>query len=209
MATQSYAPPRRVSVEEYLRLSREAPRRYEYWDGLMYPRGWPPGSHAAMPGNTRTHSRLTVRLLAALERHLDDGPRRAYNGDMQLWVDNAKYVYPDAYVVCGEATAANLYDLHDAVVIFEVRSQSTDAFDRGDKFEAYKRLPSLREYVLLDNRRPQVTLLRLGDEGVWRYLTYTEGADVPLESIDLQLSLAHLYRNLALDVDEPRAHEGQ
>ncbi|HVA92521.1 MAG TPA: Uma2 family endonuclease [Chloroflexota bacterium] len=197
----TYESPRRMRVEDYLRLSASLPGRYEYWDGLMYPQGWPPGSHSAMAGNSQTHSRLTVRLLAALEGHLSDGPCHAYNGDMRIYLDATRYVFPDAYVVCGEKIASNMYDLHDALMICEIRSQSTDGFDRGDKFEGYQGLPSLREYVLLDNRKIQATVLRRGEDGVWRYLIVFEGADLELETIGLRISLTHLYRGLALDSD--------
>jgi Uma2 family endonuclease len=73
--------------------------------------------------------------------------------------------------------------------------------DQKIRFQAYKRLPGLREYLLLDNRRPQATLFQKGLDGVWRQLTFTEGALLPLDSIGLALPLAQLYEGITLDLD--------
>jgi Uma2 family endonuclease len=194
-----YEPPRRVSVEEYLRLTADAPGKYEYLDGLMYPRFYPPGSHWAMAGSTRAHARLMVRLVTSLEGHLRDGPCNVYPSDMRLYVNEHTYFYPDAFVVCGEDMEPNRIDERDAVLVAEVRSASTSDFDRGDKFEAYRQLSSLREYLLLDNRKIQATVFRLGDDGEWRYVTFTEGADFLLESIGLRVQLQAVYEGIPLD----------
>jgi Uma2 family endonuclease len=197
-----YEPPRRVSVDTYLRLSEELPGKYEYFGGLMYPRWYPPGSHRAMAGGTRAHARLMTRMLTALEAHLRGGLCNVYPSDMRLYVADHTYFYPDAFVVCDEDAMPNRVDERDAMLVVEVRSASTSDFDRGDKFEAYRQLPGLREYLLLDNRRVQANLFRLGDDGAWRYITYTEGADLVLESVGLHLPLADLYLGIPLDRDD-------
>jgi Uma2 family endonuclease len=116
-------------------------------------------------------------------------------------VNERTYFYPDAFVVCDEDMDPNRIDERDAVLVAEVRSASTSDFDRGDKFEAYRQLPSLREYLLLDNRKLQATIFRLGDGGEWRYVTFTEGADFLLESIGLRLRLQAIYDRIPLDCD--------
>ncbi len=197
-----YEPPRRVSVEEYLRLSEGLPGKYEYYTGLMYPRYYPPGSHWAMAGGTRAHARLMARMVAALEGHLRSGPCNVYPSDMRLYVTERTYFYPDAFVVCDEDMEPNRMDERDAIVVAEVRSASTSDFDRGDKFEAYRQLPGLREYLLLDNRKVQASVFRQSDDGEWRYVTYTEGSDLVLGSIGLSLPLLELYAGIPLDRDE-------
>ena len=195
-----YAPPRRVSPADYSRLSEDLPGRYEYHNGLMYPRYYPPGSQRAMAGGTAGHAQLIVSLLTALRVHLGArGPCRLYPSDMRLKADASVY-FPDAFVVCGQ-TQPDQRQMDDAVLICEVRSQSTAEFDRGDKFETYQRLPSLREYVILDNRRPQVTLFRMADGGGWTYLSYTAGMTFTLTSVGLELSVDSLYEGLTLDPD--------
>lgn len=195
-----YEPPRRVSHEEYERLEEQLSGKYEYHNGLMYPRFYPPGSHWAMAGCTEAHARISVRVLTALESHLGNGPCRVYPSDMKLMAERKDY-YPDAFVVCNDPMRPNRSRLEDAVLICEVRSQSTAEFDTGDKFEAYTHLPSLREYLILDNRRPQATLMRKGDDGEWRRLLIIEGADVPLDTVGLLLPLARVYDGVTLDPD--------
>jgi Uma2 family endonuclease len=196
-----YAPPRRVSHEEYRRLDEQLPGKYEYHNGWMYPRFYPPGSHWAMAGGTAAHAQIIVRVLFALTDHLGFyGPCRVFPSDMQLKAGTHEY-YPDAYVTCDDPIRPDQTRLEDAVVVCEVRSQSTADFDKGDKFEAYKLLPSLREYLILDNRRPQATLFQKGDDGVWRYLVIAEGGDVVLETIGLTAPLQQFYVGVTLDPD--------
>jgi Uma2 family endonuclease len=195
-----YEPPRQVTYAEYLRLEQELPGTFEYHDGLMYPRFYPPGSHWAMAGVTVTHDDLVVRLLTMLSNHLGwRGPCKVHTADLKLNVGENDY-YPDAYVTC-DATHPRQTRIEDAVLVCEVRSQSTAEFDRGDKFTAYQRLPGLREYLILDNRRPQVTLFQKTDAGAWTYLVLPAGTHVPLTSIGLNLSVDGIYEGVALDSD--------
>ncbi|MGH2344097.1 MAG: Uma2 family endonuclease, partial [Chloroflexota bacterium] len=115
-----------------------------------------------------------------------------------LRVETRDY-YPDAFVVCNAPMRPRQTRIDDAVLVCEVRSESTADFDKGDKFDAYKQLPSLREYLILDNRRPQATLFQKGADGAWRYLTIVEGAAARLESVDLVLPLSQIYDGLTLD----------
>ena len=195
-----YMPPRRVSHTEYLRLEEALPGRYEYHNGMIYPRQYPPGSHWSMAGGTEAHARIIVRALVALEMHLASGPCRVYPSDMKLSAAGSDY-YPDAFVVCDDPMQPNRRALKDAVLVCEVRSQSTADFDKGEKFEAYAELPSLREYLILDNRRPQATLFQRDGVGTWRYLTFFVGATVPLDSVGLRLPLTRIYDGLILDPD--------
>jgi Uma2 family endonuclease len=204
-----YQPPRRVSAEEYHRLEEQLPGKYEYHNGLTYPKFYPPGSHWAMAGGTEAHDQITLRLLIALGSHLgDQGPCRVHTSDMKLRVsmqeEHYQEYYPDAYVACTDPMQPNRRELDDAVLVCEVRSQSTADFDRGDKFDAYKRLPSLAEYLILDNRRAQATLFRRSDDGSWRQFTFGEGTVLPLESVDQLLPVDRLYTGLTLDPDPTR-----
>lgn len=204
---EDYEPPRQVAREDYLRLTERLPGTYEYHDGLIYPRFYPPGSHWAMSGGTAAHAQIIVGLLTVLRVHLGNrGPCRVYPSDMRLATPTSDY-FPDAYVACGE-TGPNQRRLDDATLICEVRSQSTAEFDREEKFEAYKRLPGLREYLILDNRRPQATLHRRDDAGAWTYLVFTAGATMSLATIGLALSVDNLYEGVTLDPDPTRPSAG-
>jgi Uma2 family endonuclease len=156
-----------------------------------------------MAGGTAAHAQLIVSLLTALRVHLGNrGPCRVYPSDMTLTTPTNDY-FPDAYVACGD-TSPNQRRLEDAALICEVRSQSTAEFDREGKFEAYKLLPSLREYLILDNRRPQATLHRKDHTGTWAYLVFTAGATIALDAIDLALRVDDLYDGVTLDPDPTR-----
>lgn len=199
-----YTPPRRVSRDEYHRVEERAPGRYEYHNGLMYPRFYPPGSHWAMSGGTAAHDQIIVRLIVALALGLGNhGPCRVHTSDMKLVAGEREY-YPDIYVACDEPARPNLTKLEDAMLICEVRSQSTADFDKSEKFEAYKQLPHLHEYLILDNRRPEGTLFRKEGANAWRQTTFIEGTKVPLEGIGLRLPLAELYDGVTLDPDPTR-----
>ena len=113
---EDFAPPRRVSLDEYLRLERELPATYEFHDGLMYPRFYPPGSHWAMAGGTVAHDDLIVRIITALSVHLGTrGPCKVHTSDLKLRAADNAY-YPDAYVACSEIHARQTA-LNDATLI--------------------------------------------------------------------------------------------
>ena len=201
--SDDYEPPRRVSLEEYHRLEGQLAGKYEYHHGLMYPRFYPPGSLRAMAGGTEAHDQITLNLLIALGLHVRKlGNCRAHTSDLLLKAGSQEY-YPDAYVTCNDPMQPARRGLLDAVLVCEVRSQSTTDFDRGEKFDAYKQLPSLQEYLLLDNRRPEATLYRKS-AGAWLQLTFTEASDIPLESIDLRLPVAQIYAGITLDPEPTR-----
>jgi Uma2 family endonuclease len=206
LVPRDYELPRQVSHEEYRRLTETLLGKYEYHEGQMYPRFYPPGSHWAMAGGTTAHAQLIVSLLTALRVHLGNrGPCRVYPSDMLLATPTNDY-FPDAYAACG-VPGPNQRRLEDATLICEVRSQSTAEFDREEKFEAYKLFPSLREYLILDNRRPQVTLHRKNDAGAWTYLVFTAGATFHLDAIDLALTIDDLYDGVTLDPDPTRPEQ--
>jgi Uma2 family endonuclease len=189
-----------VSEAEYLRRERELAGTYEYHDGLMYPRFYPPGSHWAIAGGTVAHDDLIVRLITALSNHLGTrGPCKVHTSDLKLKAADNSY-YPDVYVACAE-TQARQTTLEDATLVCEVRSQSTAEFDRGDKFASYQRLASLREYLILDNRRPLATLYRKSGAGDWIVTTVTAGASLRLASVGLNLLVEQIYEGVTLDPD--------
>jgi Uma2 family endonuclease len=197
-----FARPRRATVVEYLRREAEAAERHEYWHGLIYSRFYPPGSLAAMAGGTEAHDRLIGRFYAALLNHLDGGPCTPYLGNLRLRVDAETYFYPDVYVTYNADSGPGVIEQRDAVLVAEVLSPSTTAFDRGEKLDAYQRLPALQEYLLLDSHSLLATLYRRGDDGVWQRLLVLEAAELVLRSVNLRLPLAGLYRGLRLD-EEP------
>src|SRR5215207_6350571 len=130
-----------LSEEEYLAIERQAEFRSEYVAGEMF----------AMAGASRRHNRTVTNLVVALDNQLRARPCNVYSNDMRVKVQSTGlFTYPDVVVTCGEERFADgeMDVLLNPVVIVEVLSDSTEAYDRGKKFESYQSIESLKEYVL-------------------------------------------------------------
>jgi len=181
--------------EEYIELERHAEHKNEYVDGEI----------VAMSGGAKRHSRIKVALVRLIDSQLAGGPCDAFDGDLRVHVDPMLYTYPDLSVVCGDSEVESAGDddtLLNPTVIFEVLSPSTEAYDRGEKFRRYQRMPSLRQYVLVSQDRPRIEVFtRQGD-----FWTYRDAsglvASVRLDAIDCTLALREVYAKLRFDTDE-------
>lgn len=190
MVAQPHPP--RWTVEAYLEMERGSPIRHEYLDGHVY----------AMAGGTRNHSRIGVNVTALLNALVGDGPCQVFNSDMKVRVDARNYVYPDAAVSCdprdtsdGEAAFISF----PALIVEVLSDESTADYDRSDKFDLlYKRIETLREYVLVSARQVAVEVRRRGDDGCWEQRSYGPGESVPLESLAAAPSIAAFYARVAL-----------
>src|ERR1044071_3578846 len=132
----------RLTEEEYLRLERAAEFKSEYFDGELF----------AMAGGTRAHSLISANLTGELRAVLKNTKWVTYNADLRIKTEaTGLYTYPDVSIVCGEQRFLdNEQDtLLNPTVVVEVLSDSTEAYDRGKKFEHYRQVPSLREYLLV------------------------------------------------------------
>jgi Uma2 family endonuclease len=177
---------RRYTPEQYLARERKAAVRSEYFLGEI----------TTMAGASRLHNLLSGNLYRVISTHLLNRPGEVYMSDMRAHVDPASlYTYPDVVAVSGEPRFEdNEFDtLLNPALIAEVLSDSTEADDRGRKFAAYRRLDSLREYVLVAQDRVQVELYaRRGEQWV---LSESTGLDdrLRLDSIDCDLPLREIY----------------
>lgn len=180
-----------VTPEEYLRAERVAETRSEYL---------PDEGPRAMTGASRRHNLIVTNLILSLGTQLRRRPCEVYPGDMRVKVERSgAYLYPDAVVVCGtpELEDERLDTLLNPTVVVEVLSPSTADYDRGRKWELYRRLPSLRDYLLVSQHEPAVARYARGEEGVWLF-EVAEGTDaaVELASIGVRLPLADLYERV-------------
>jgi Uma2 family endonuclease len=172
---------------EYLAMEREAEYKSEYIDGQIW----------AMAGATEEHILVTGNVAAELRTRLKGRPCRTYSTDMRVQVGrDGLYTYPDVVVVCGEPRFldARKDTLLNPLLIVEVLSESTEAYDRGLKFARYRALESLREYVLISQTSPLVERYVRKDNGTWLY-SAAEGleASVALDSLGCVLPLAEVY----------------
>jgi Uma2 family endonuclease len=173
--------------EQYLDMDRESGVKHEYVDGVAY----------AMAGGTRAHNQLAALMIARLASVLRGTEYRVYSSDMRVQVD-ARYFYPDVTVGCDSRDLGPGDILRFPRVLVEVLSKSTEAYDRGHKFEMYRASESLREYVLVSQTRPSIEVYRrTGDE--WIVHSY-EGSDtVELGSIGLRFSVQEVYEGVDLE----------
>ena len=184
----------RMTDEQYLAVERAAETKSEFFDGEMY----------AMSGASRWHSLLTVNLLARIHLQLEGSPCRIYNNDLRVQIESPRsYVYPDLVAVCGEPRFRD--DAFDTLInpalIVEVLSPSTEAFDRGGKFARYRRLDSLKEYVLVSQDRALVERYRRRGEE-WLLTEYRGlDAELELESVGCAVRLGDIYARVDLPVD--------
>jgi len=178
-----------MGVAEYLAFERHSPVKHEYVDGHVY----------AMSGDTRAHSEIAVNIVAALRAHLRGGPCHVYNSDARVQVSARRHLYPDVSVSCDERDHADDGDAvaHPALVI-EVLSQSTEAYDRGDKFDLYRSKESLREYVLVSATRMGVNVYRREDGGGWKLFPVAPGDEVALDSIGFRCPIDAFYEDVVL-----------
>jgi Uma2 family endonuclease len=177
----------RYTPEEYLALERHAEFRSEYIDGRII---------AMSPGAGRPHALIVSALTSELERHLLESPCEVYTTDLRVKVSTSgDYVYPDLVVSCNPEFDDEHFDnLLTPVLIIEVLSNSTERHDRGAKFSLYRRIETLREYVLISQTEPRVERhVREGD--FWRF-SAVEGLDasLALDSVDLEIPLSRIYR---------------
>lgn len=192
MAKMSNLPGSPLTEEQYLALERAATTKSEFRDGIML----------AMADGSPNHSLLANRLGGILDRQVPAGCR-TFNSDLRVKVTSAGlYTYPDCSVICGDLEF--FADQPDVVVnpllIAEILSPSTEAYDRGKKFELYRGMPSFREYLLVHrDRRHAEHYSRQGD-GSW-LLREHSGADgiVIIDRLSARISLGELYAN-ALDL---------
>ena len=175
------------SGEDYLVWEAQQTERSEYVRGEVF----------AMAGGEDRHSTVGLNLAIALRTELRGSPCRVYMSEVKLRVEAADaYFYPDVFVTCSPADRADRLVKREAVLVAEVLSESAEAYDRGDKFAAYRLLPSLREVLFIDLRRRTVDLFRLGDDGLWVLHPLQSGDALPLRSLGLTLAVDVLFDDL-------------
>lgn len=177
----------RLSPEEYLAAERASETKSEYVGGEVY----------AMTGASRRHNLVTANVTTSLVSQLRGRPCETYTGGMRVRVSRTgAYVYPDVVVVCGEPEfeGRELDTLLNPSLVVEVLSPSTAAYDHGVKWEHYRRLPSLQEYLLIGQDRARVERYTRQGEGLWLFSeTEDPAAVIDLASIGCSLDLRDVY----------------
>ncbi|HEY9820387.1 MAG TPA: Uma2 family endonuclease [Candidatus Sericytochromatia bacterium] len=189
-----------LTPEEYLHLEEQSPVKHEYIDGQIY----------AMAGASDPHVTIALNLATLLRSHVRGSGCRVYISDMKAQIESLnRFYYPDVLVSCDDRdlrfAAALRYRETPTyksfpTLIVEVLSDSTEAFDRGDKFADYQNLESLREYVLINTKRQRVECFRRNAEGLWVLQFYTpEQTSFRLDSIGFEGTLDALYEDVVFE----------
>jgi Uma2 family endonuclease len=177
-----------LTPDEYLEAETRSEIKHEYHAGEIF----------AMAGATDAHVTVSGNAFALLLGHLQGTGCRVYISDMKARIEyHDRFFYPDVMVTCDERDRRNdLYKCFPKLVI-EVLSDSTEAYDRGDKFAEYQTVESLEEYVLISPKRSRIECFRRGENGVWILHTYVAG-QFEFASVGFEGAIADLYENVVL-----------
>lgn len=183
----------RLTPEEYLRIERAAEWKSEYIDGEMF----------AMSGASLRHTIITSNLVRELGNQLRNGPCTVSSSDLRVATDRRRhYTYPDVVVVCDppQYVDGQLDTVTNPTLIAEVLSDSTEKYDRGGKFERYRAVPSLSDYLLVAQDRVHVELFSRQSDGRWSLRDWNDPeAGIDIESIHCRLKVAEVYAKVTFD----------
>jgi Uma2 family endonuclease len=189
----------RYTIQEYLRFEEKATERHEFHDGEIL----------AMSGGTYAHSRINMNVGGLLHARLKGHPCHPLDSNMRVRIPNRlRYLYPDTSILC-DRPAFDPDDPKQTTItnprlVVEVLSDSTESYDRGAKFELYRQIPSLHEYVLISQREPLVETFLRQPDGAWLFHA-CKGieATVMLRSLEIKLPLTEIYAGVELELERP------
>ncbi len=182
------------SPEEYLELETKAQYKSEYYDGQIIP----------MAGGKVNHNQLAINLTSSINYNLRKKPYRVFMSDLRLWIPDCRlYTYPDVMVVNKPLVfAENRQDtIVNPLMIAKVLSDSTEKYDRGDKFRMYRTISSFQEYLLISQTAIQVEKFAKNDTNQWVLSEYSAKEDkIIFDSFKFEIGLDELYENVELDL---------
>jgi Uma2 family endonuclease len=194
----SAIPKRRLTVEEYLAIERNAEHKSEFFNGEMF----------AMAGASREHNTIKDNLAGELFGRLKGGPCRPFSSDQRVLVEaTGLYAYPDVIIRCGPGTYDDVDrdSLTNPTALIEVLSPSTERYDRGAKFRNYQQIPTLKEYILVAQDEPVCErFVRLPD-GSWGLVSFVGlDAELTFTSVAASIPLADVYAGVTFGEPESR-----
>ena len=183
----SAIPKTKLTIKDYLEFERNSDIKHEYLNGKIF----------AMSGAKRNHNKITTNLSGLVWQHLKSKNCENYANDMRVFVPGTGlYTYPDLTVVCGEPQFQDdVFDtLLNPVLLIEVLSDSTESYDRGRKFQHYRSIESLQEYVLVSQNEARIEKYVRHGDGFW-LLSEAVGVDAEIEfsSIECRIPLGEVY----------------
>ena len=187
----------KMTLEDFLAWEAEQPERWEFFNGEAF----------MMAGGSDVHNAISLNTAFSLRLALDGTRCNVFMSDVRLRLaESDDLFYPDVFVTCSDADRDRRQVKEDPVLIAEVLSPSTEAYDRGDKFAAYRRFTGLKTVLFLSQDRPHVECFTRGEDGRW-ILSEASGdtARLALPAFGFELALADLYRDLPDATPDPAA----
>ncbi len=192
--TQASVKATEVSYAEYLAMEERSEARHEWVDGVVY----------AMSGGTLAHNQLGAQMIGELLRLIGDRPCRVFTSDQRTRPREVRLAaYPDVTVVCGEPAVheEDRNAIVNPLVLVEVLSDSTESWDRAGKFRRYRKLASLRHYVLVSQHERCIEVYSRDADGSWALREASDGESVMLDALGGALEVDRVYRNVTLTPD--------
>ncbi|KAF3884224.1 MULTISPECIES: Uma2 family endonuclease [Nostocales] len=191
-----------MTPQEYLEWEEQQPIKYEYIKGEVF----------AMTGGTIPHNDIALNLASALKNHLRGKGCKVQMADAKVGISlQGPFHYPDVMVSCDPQDIRAREVIYHPCLIVEVLSPSTEAFDRGKKFRHYRRIDTLKEYVLIESDKMNVECYRLNDKGKWELTSYSleetttneTELEVFLTSVDFHCPISLLYEDVVFPENNP------
>jgi Uma2 family endonuclease len=193
---QTQAVSKYYTTEEYLQLEETSECRNEYRDGEIVP----------MAGGTTNHNEIAGNFYANFKLQMRGKDYKIYMGDVKLWIPRYRiYTYPDVMVIQGKPIyeGKGTTTVTNPVMIVEVLSKSTENHDRTNKFRYYRSLPTLKEYVMIDQYEYLAEQFYRNTDGQWVFTEYESGESIlSLQSIEFQIALSDIYAGVDLAIEE-------
>ncbi len=185
-------PKRKYTLEEYFELDKNAEGNFEYFDGEIF----------EMSGVSPEHATIEVNLISKLNPVAGKRGCRVFPANLRIKVPALPtYRYPDLSVVCGETVFEEIQGLQclvNPMLIVEVLSESTEFYDRGEKYRQYKSIESFQEYLLVSQTAEFVTLFQKHNEKFWLQSDYVAGESFHLNTLDLDLQVDEIYQGVEI-----------
>jgi Uma2 family endonuclease len=187
---------RHFTPEEYFAWEEKQLEKHELIDGRVHAIGGGPRNHSTV----KNHSAIAINCLLLIRTHLRGSQCSVFNSDLKVQLlYTSNYTYPDLSVTCDDRDREDpLYITHPCLII-EVLSSSTEAYDRGKKFEKYRRNPSLVDYVMVSSDEIAIDIYHKNDAGDWLILSHRAGDRVELQSIGLSLPIEQFYEEIVFE----------
>lgn len=179
-------PDQKLTLQAYLAWENEQLERHEFYRGVVF----------AMTGGRRSHGRVTANLVMHLGLHLKGTPCQVFSESMKVQISDDSVLYPDIFVTCDRQDLQTEMIFRAPILVIEVLSPSTQAYDRSQKFALYRRLPSMKEYVLIDPETRRAEAFRINGDGLFTLYDMSESEILELASIDCKVAMTDVFAGI-------------